>query len=143
MSALEGPCSWLLNQITRDTACPVRDQDPGIWWSPACRTQTCWGHSGPSRTKDISKGIRHESLSQYCSSHTGGSSHRPLPPALSEPRSLSPLQPHVLRSLKALPSGSVCSHSQPPWITARDVKDHCPHLASVCLACSIHPVTFN
>lgn len=72
-------------QITRNTTSPFRDQDPGIWWSPTCQTQTTWEHFGSSRAKDMSKGIAGSgSRSQYLSSHTRGSSHRPLPPALSQ-----------------------------------------------------------
>ena len=126
-----------MHQLTRNkTASPY--QDPGIWWSPTCQTQTCWEHSGPPRAKDMSKGIvGRRILSQYRSSHTGGSSHRPLPPACSQSPGLatglcteqensspSPLPSHVLPSLKAGPSWSLSSQSQPPWLTARDVKGH-------------------
>lgn len=70
-SALEGP--WQLDSvpITRNTASPFRDQDPGTGWSPTCQTQTCWEYSGPSRSKDMSKGVVGPgSLSQCPSSHT-------------------------------------------------------------------------
>lgn len=42
-----------------------------------------------------------------------------------------------LPSLKAPAILVVCSHSQPPWITARDVKGHCTHLASTLAVQSI------
>lgn len=131
-----------------NTASPFRDQDPGICWSPTCPTQTCWEHSGPPRAKGMSKGIAgRRSLSQYHSSHTGGSSHRPLPPARSQSPGLatglckgqensgpSPLPSHALPSLRALPSWPLRSQSQPPWLATRDVKGHCR---------PVHPITFN